>query len=271
MSAEKKIKVKIGDNKYTLVSDDDYLEQLKRGFEPDMVRLFKSLVRADDYVLDIGANIGCTALLFGSLAAQVFAFEPSPSTYRFLQRNIAGSGLLNIKTYNLGLGEQAGETTLTFSPTNRSGGFVSDKIQAMAGYSVEKITIQPLDLFIQSLNLPRVDLIKIDVEGFEGSVLRGARWLLDTYRPIVVLGLNHWCLNAFQRTSIPDFFDFLRSLFPRLLAIDGQSYLDLHDESESYTVMYHHILQMRFRNIVAAFDDRRLNNFLTSYHHTFKA
>jgi hypothetical protein len=65
----------------------------------------------------------------------------------------------------------------------------------------------------------------------------------DLYRPIVVLELNHWCLNAFQRTSLPDFFDYLRSVFPVLLGSRWQSnYLNLHDDSnDTYIVMYHHI------------------------------
>jgi len=74
----------------------------------------------------------------------------------------------------------------------------------------------------------------------------------------VVLELNHWCLNAFQRTSIPDFLDLLRSMFPILLAVDGSNYMDLHDTSESYIVMYNHILHMRFPNILAAFEEGQL-------------
>jgi hypothetical protein len=124
-----------------------------------------------------------------------------------------------------------------------------------------------LDEVVKSLALSKVDFIKIDVEGFEGHVLRGATETLCSYRPIVVLELNHWCLNAFQRTSIPDYFDLLRSIFPILLAVDGSSYLNLLDESESYIVMYNHILHMRFPNILAAFDENRLTKFRSLYNH----
>ncbi len=124
---------------------------------------------------------------------------------------------------------------------------------------------------VNSLNLQQIDFIKIDVEGFEGHVLRGARQTLLSNKPVVVLELNHWCLNAFQRTSIPDFFDFLRSIFPVLLAVDGSSYMDLHNDSDSYIVMYHHIMQMRFLNIVAGFDETRLGQFKSLYKHGFTA
>ena len=102
--------------------------------------------------------------------------------------------------------------------------------------------------------------------------MRGAKQTLAVCRPVVVLELNHCALNVFQRISIPDFFDLLRSIFPILLAVDsvdGLRYLNLHDESESYTVMHHHILHWRFPNILAAFDESRLNRFRSLYRNEF--
>ena len=163
----------------------------------------------------------------------------------------------------------AGESTLTFSPANRSGGFVSNQTKTGAGYNTETIVIRQMDEVVGSLTQPDVDFIKIDVEGFEGSVIRGAQQTLSTYRPVVVLELNHWCLNAFQRTSVPDFFDLLRSVFPILYAVDGDNYLDLLDEGDSYIVMYHHILHQRFPNIVGAFEANQLNRFWRAYQHRF--
>ena len=133
------------------------------------------------------------------------------------------------------------------------------------------MAIRQLDEVVKSLDLLTIDFIKIDVEGFEGHVLRGARQVLSSNRPVVVLELNHWCLNAFQRTSIPDFFDLLRSIFPILLAVDGSNYMDLHDESDSYVVMYHHILQMRFPNILAGFDETQFDQFRSLYEYGFIA
>ncbi|MBE9012071.1 FkbM family methyltransferase [Pseudanabaenaceae cyanobacterium LEGE 13415] len=261
--------VEIGGKKYTIISDDNYLKQIRKRFEPKMVELFKTVAKDSEVILDIGANIGCTAILFGELAKQVYAFEPSQSTCYFLEKNVSHSGLKNITIQNIGLGAEAGEFTLTFSPANRSGGFVSNQTQINTGHVTETITICKLDQVIQSLNISKIDFIKIDVEGFEGQVLRGATQTLLTYQPVIVLELNHWCLNAFQRTSIPDFFDFLRSTFPILLAIDDSNYLNLHNEDESYTVMYYHILQGNFPNLLAAFDESKLEQFRKSYQHGF--
>jgi FkbM family methyltransferase len=265
------IPVNIGGNIYTITSDDNYLEHIKNGFEPDMVKLFRTLANRSEVILDVGANIGCTAILFGELAKSVYAFEPSPTTFAFLEKNVMNSGLRNIYPLNMGLGSQTGETTLTYSQKNRSGGFVSNQTQASAGHVTEKIIIRKMDEALKPYNLKNVDFIKIDVEGFEGHVIKGGENTLTTHKPVVVLELNHWCLNAFQRTTIPDFFDFLRSVFPILYAVDGAGYLDLNNESESYMVMYHHILHFRFPNILAAFDESRLTAFKSLYQHQFNA
>jgi len=265
MEARHKMKstVDIGGRSYTLESDDEYLRHVGATFEPDMVRLFQTL--AHGTVLDIGANIGCTALLFSDLADHVHAFEPSPTTHELLVRNVRGAK--GITTHNVGLGDAPGTTELTFAPNNRSGGFVSNRTSASAGHTVEKISIDTLDRVAGELGLTSVDFIKIDVEGFEAHVIRGARKTLSRYSPIVVLELNHWCLNAFQRTSVPDFLDYLRSVFPILYAIQAHNYQDLHDASESYIVMYRHILQSQYATLVGAFDESQMKQFHLMYAH----
>jgi FkbM family methyltransferase len=263
--------VDIGGRRYVMASDDSYLEKLRGTFEPDMVGLFRAVASGSRTILDIGANIGCTAILFGGIADAVHAFEPSPTTFGFLRRNVERAGVANVSLHNVGLGETPGRFTLTFAPSNRAGGFVSDQTQASSGHAVEDIEIRRLDDVMPSLDAPPVDFIKIDVEGFEAHVLRGASATLAASRPLLVLELNHWCLNAFQRTSIPDYFDLLRSLFPVLVAVDGASYLDLHNESERYIVMYHHIVHMRFPNLLAAYDEGRLQRFRASYRNHFVA
>jgi len=271
MKKYRELQVDIGGKKYTIASDDDYLDYIRKGFEPEMVKLFRVLATDSETILDVGANIGCTTLLFGELAKNVYAFEPSPSTFLFLERNIASSGRKNIFPQNIGLGDVSSEFSLTFAPSNRSGGYVSNHTTASTGHIVEEIVVRQLDEVTRSMDFKTIDFIKIDVEGYEGHVLRGAREVLSNNKPVVVLELNHWCLNAFQRTSIPDFFDLLRSMFPILLAVDGEGYMDLHSKNDSYVVMYLHILQMRFPNIVCGFDEIQVAQFKSLYKHGYIA
>ena len=280
-SEERLVRTKINGKPYSISSDDDYLDHVEGEFEPEMVSLFKSLVQPTDTVLDIGANIGCTSLLFGDLARKVYSFEPSPTTHRWLIENVQRAKLNNVEPLNLGLGKDAGTFELTFAPNNRSGGFVSNLTNASEGHQVEQITIAKGDDFIRERQIAKVDFIKIDVEGFEQSVIEGLAETIARDQPIVALELNHWCLNAFQRTSVPDFFDFLRSVFPYLYAVDmrytrnlrdrlqrellpflydKKDAKNLHDQNAAYHVMYRHILHgSSYPTLVGAFKPKQLS------------
>ena len=108
--------VRIGEETYSVVSDDDYLRQLGQEFEPLSVALYSTLIRTGDVCIDVGANIGVTSILFGQLGSRVIGFEPSPTTFRFLQRNVERSRLNNIEIVNAGLGAEVLETELMFWP-----------------------------------------------------------------------------------------------------------------------------------------------------------
>jgi len=252
----------IGGRLYRICSDDNYLTHIDGVFEPQMVALFDSLLAPEHTVLDIGANIGCTAILFGSRVRRVHAFEPSPSTYGFLTRNVDAAGLDSVMLHNVGLGRESGAFELTFAADNRSGGFVSDKAHASAGHTVEQIRIERGDTFLHEREIDGIGLVKIDVEGFELNVIDGLSETLARDRPVVVLEMNHWCLNVFQRIALPDFLDRLRAAFPFLYAIDGDEARNLHDPDDAYHVMYHHVVGgFRYPNLVGAFHPQQLERF----------
>lgn len=246
--------IKVGDKSYSVYTDDVYLDLMGADFEPHMVALFRKFITKQSVILDVGANIGLTTILFAELGKQVVSFEPSPSTFRLLRNNVTRAQARNTTLVNAALGDSRGESTITFPPSNRSGGFVSNHTRPGKGHTTEQIQIERLDDICQKY-VDRVDFIKIDVEGFEGSVLRGAQKTLRRHRPVVALELNHWCLNAFQRTSIPDFFDQLRGTFPTLYAVskDNTDIKSLHDPDQAYHVMYHHIIEFAYPTIVGAF------------------
>lgn len=248
--------IRIGDKTYSLSSDDNYLDAMGSDFEPHMVQLFRALITPDDVVADIGANIGLTAILFSALARWVYAFEPSPSTFNILRNNLARAGATNVEMVNLGLGNKTDSLTITFAKSNRSGGYVSDKIRPEAGHISEEIRIQTLDSFFTRKQPPT--FLKIDVEGFEQNVIKGGAAFLREYKPMVVMEMNHFCLDVLQRITIPDFLDFMRANFPYLYAIDtdNKTIVNLHVPDQAYVVMHEHVVKHRFPNIVGGFDTR---------------
>ncbi len=265
-AGDRTIATNIGGRACQITSDDDYLEHIQGEFEPEMVKLFRSLINKEQVILDVGANIGCTAILFGDLGKQVFGFEPSPTTFSYLQKNLQAAGCANVNPVNFGLGKENGSFELTFAKSNRSGGFVSNLTKASQGHQVEKIRIVQGDDYIKETGLQHIDFIKIDVEGFEKNVMEGLAQTIQRDKPVVVLELNHWCLNAFQRISVPDFLDFLRGVFPYLYAVDVSDARNLHNTDDAYHVMYWHIAGgFKYANIVGAFDKGQLTGFSELY------
>jgi len=245
----------IGNKKYIICSDDNYILQIGNNFEPYMCALFSILIEKKDVVADIGANIGLTTLLFSSIAEYVYAFEPSLTTFNFLKMNISNSNITNVDLYNIGLGNEKRTAKITFAANNRSGGFVSDLIRPEQDHVTEEIKIVTIDDFYQNKKLIPT-FLKLDVEGFEQNVIKGGKEFIQKYNPTIVLELNHFCLSVLHRITVPDFFDFLRSIFPILYAVDSDNkqILNLHISDHAYTVMHEHVVKHRFPNIVAGFD-----------------
>ena len=259
----------IGNNKFSIVSEETYSHHaeghqilLGNEFEPHTSKLITAFsnIRRGGAAIDVGANIGMTSILMSKLYRNVYSFEPAPGTYSLLEENIKRNNITNVVLYNLGLGDSDFDSTITFAPGNRSGGFVSDLTKASKGHETEPAKIVKGDNFKM-----QPSFIKIDVEGYELSALRGLRQTITNHKPIVMFGVNHWCLNAFQRTSLPDFIDQVSDLFPIIYAVEGESYLDLKDESDRYTFLYRNICNNNFLDCVAGFDTSQFQTFYENF------
>jgi FkbM family methyltransferase len=253
--------VRILDHTFKLSGEDDYLREIGEEFEPDNIAILKVLCDEDSRVLDVGANIGMTALAFSQICprGQIAAIEPVPRTFRYLQRNVAEAGARNLKIFNFALGSSAGTALMQGHPSNFACSFVADKytIPADDHFSYE-VPVKRLDDTFSELSLDRLDFLKVDVEGFELEVFSGAQEILNAYKPIVFLEMNHWCLNIYRRMSIPEFRERLLDFFPYVYAIDGLDYLDYVDPKNVHHINYHHVLQFRFMNLVAGFDRQEI-------------
>jgi FkbM family methyltransferase len=134
-------------------------------------------------VFDIGANVGVVSVLQARRQAQVYAFEPNPDCYRRLLKTITANGLEDkIRPFNLALGNAVGTGKMQ---VEKKGGTTGGTVVAGSdGNPTEaSVNITTLDGMVPALNVPHIDLLKIDVEGAEVDVLRGAtRTLLHTKR-----------------------------------------------------------------------------------------
>lgn len=148
-----------------------------------------SLAKPGEVVLDVGANIGEVALACAArvgTGGRVYAFEPNPPTFENLSRNVNLNASLPCHVENLALGERAGTIGLV-QVDGRNPGTVTVAESGESRAKVAEIRVTTLDEYVTANNLPRVDLIKIDVEGYESQALRGATQTLARWHPRLVI------------------------------------------------------------------------------------
>ncbi len=153
-------------------------------------RWFVENVESDWVCLDIGANVGYHSILLARLASEglVFAFEPT-STFEMLQQNIDHAGVGNV-------------TPVKRAISSRKW-FGSDEIYRIWGSRPERIETEfdTIDSFVSEMGLHRVDLIKIDIDGFDLDALWGSQETLRRFSPVVVVELNHALATRGQTPS----------------------------------------------------------------------
>lgn len=167
---------------------DTYFQSVADGFEPDYTRVVEMNVRPTDICVDIGANIGLKTLQLAHLAPQgrVLAVEAAPRVYDCLVAGVAASGMHHITLEHAAV--TAIEGTVLFED-NSAYGHISTK-----GVEVHATTLATL---MDAHSLPRLDFLKIDVEGFEFPILRHSLPLFTRDDTIVYFELNSWCMIAF--------------------------------------------------------------------------
>ena len=155
----------------------------------DEYRAFKSNLQAGHTAFDVGANVGCYSLLFGQWvgsSGKVFAFEPAPETFAALSRHVALNSLNDVVTpVNTAVSNESSSVDFLALNTLGMSRLLSQSEQAEASQVIRVPVISIDEFCAQESVLP--DLIKIDVEGFELSVLRGARETIKACRDRLAL------------------------------------------------------------------------------------
>jgi len=152
-------------------------------------------------VIDIGANIGTTLLKMAKICGKngyVLGFEPDPINFKRLQKNIALNNFTNLSVKQIGLGNKPGRYRLeNYIEFNSGGKRISTSGKISSNDSME-VEINTLDNFLsQNYNsLNKIDLIKIDVEGFEFNVLKGAKNTIERYTPVLFIEVDDNNLKA---------------------------------------------------------------------------
>jgi FkbM family methyltransferase len=175
-------------------SPDNYIEHniIKHGLGSRfIVDLIVEHAKPGSIVVDVGANIGSVSIPVAAVMpeCEVYAFEPNPSAMRKFRRNLALNHVANLHAFEIGIADSSG--TLNFHSQENDLG-----VSSFLPPDRETANVNQIEVRVDTLdNLSRqwvepVSVIKVDVEGFEVQVLRGAATLISEQRPIIIF--EHW-------------------------------------------------------------------------------
>lgn len=149
--------------------------------------------KRDPIIFDIGANIGTYTTWMSRIfpEGKVYSFEPQRAVFQMLCGNVAINNLYNVHAYNYAIGDN--ESRIEVNEPNYFGnedyGTFSLVENVIENVTSEKLIVEvkTLDWFVNFYSVPYVDLIKIDVEGMDMSVLEGARKTIEKHHPFIFI------------------------------------------------------------------------------------
>ncbi len=163
----------------------------------DQLALLDKILRKDMVFLDIGANQGEFTVFAAKRLPQgkVLAFEPASDNFQKLTGNVQSNGFTNVELVNLGLGTEDKQVEIygdasRFSDGSYNKGLYTQFQTAERSHKIDTIHVVPLDAYLSSHPLPRLDVVKIDVEGSELNVIRGGLNTLGRYKPVIFLEVS---------------------------------------------------------------------------------
>ena len=219
------------------------------------VYFLKKIIRPGDYCIDIGAHLGYYTIELSRLtgdAGRVFAVEPMTPFHRTMQRLLQRKKAHNVTLYQVALGGSGDFVEMGIPRLGDTRRFAFARIKENNGHlefvGSEKVKNESGDrLFHQ---LPRVDYIKCDVEGFEYQVFASMPQTLETHRPMLLCEL-------FDRALLIRFFELLQPFAYRAYTLTGEGLtpLDVYAAGQIPSQNYYFLPERRedrFRSFVLA-------------------
>ena len=186
-------------------------------------RFLRSVVRDDSIVADVGANQGLYTLWLARVATggTVYAFEPDPDLFQCLENNVRTNHLLNVSTIQAAASNRSGTLAFTTNGLNRGDNRIDAK--ALPDTSTQQVQAVILDEIISDRCL---DLLKVDVQGFEIEVLLGAQKTLSA-NPALTIVFEFWPCGLRQAGHRPiELWDLLQEAGFSIAALGHNGRLD---------------------------------------------
>ncbi len=199
-------------NGYKVRLPTRYINYFPKNYENENFEFLKKYCKQGGVVIDIGAHIGLFSVVASKVAGEngkVYAFEPSPTTYAFLQKTIQLNNANKlIETFQKAVSSAEGSTKFYISDD------VIDNSNSLVSYLDDRklkgidIILTTVDKFTEEKKIKQLSFIKIDVEGAEYDTLRGAEKTLKILRPYCMVGIHPVAIKA-KGDSLEDIFNFI--------------------------------------------------------------
>lgn len=176
-------------------------------------KVLKTYTKINPVIFDVGSNIGSYTIELRKLFpdSSIYAFEPNPHSFNILQKRLLH---LNIHNYNIGLSSEPQNFTIYYPEGNLDSEHTSIYKEALLNdlkyKDVSKKNIQgtTIDKFCKDNGIETIDFLKIDVEGHEFDVIKGAKnYIYDKRIKIIQFEFNSF--NVYSRVFLRDYYDFL--------------------------------------------------------------
>lgn len=174
-------------------------------WDKPLIKKFYSLLPQNEFfvVLDLGAQTGSFSLLAKYFPnSQWYSFEPIEEAANTLKKNLLINDINNVWVYQLAVSNFCGKTILKLPAMNAWGlATLGSNVQRFSVQSERTVDVINLDSFIQMNQIAKVHFIKVDTEGSELNILRGAKQLIERDHPILLMEYNETNLNQCNSTK----------------------------------------------------------------------
>jgi FkbM family methyltransferase len=161
-------------------------------WEPNVSAVFSRRLARGDVCVDIGAHIGYFTLLASRRVGpqgHVYAFEPSPTNFRALRSNVERNDAANVTALQVAVGPTPQRALLVEGPGTNTGRATLSPVlvaRASAGRPEATVEVRPVTADLPAVDLERIRVVKIDVEGYELEVLKSLEAVFELSRPLTV-------------------------------------------------------------------------------------
>jgi FkbM family methyltransferase len=183
--------------------------------------VFQCLLEPGNVGIDVGANVGLVTLAMAKTVGEtghVIAIEPGTILYERLQRNLSLNPALKkrVTSHQIGVSDKSGILFWQEDKNNRGNAGLNNTVG-------EAVNIETLDVLLEGYEA--IDFIKIDVEGMEYEVIKGAEKILIKHKPILFYETHSVFLEVRRKTLFTEISEFLERLNYKLFDLDKQNKL----------------------------------------------